>query len=211
MAGFSSHFNRIKRNLGKIVLGKLNGLPHYFNNSFMVRSPENGCLIDGVKVARFTFIGPYVTMGPNVKKIGGFCSVAQGAVIGGNIHPLKQLSTSALFYAKRWGHVDFTKDNEFNIKETIIEHDVWVGSNAIIMPGVTLGTGCVVAAGAVVTKNVAPFHIVAGIPAKVINTRFAPNTVKEILVSQWWDYKLGDAMAYYSRFKTREEGEEGLT
>lgn len=65
-------------------------------------------------------------------------------------------------------------------------HDVWIGGEAIIKRGVNLGDGCVVAAGAVVTKHVPPYAIVAGGPAKIIRCRFEPEIIERIIASEWW-------------------------
>lgn len=195
-------FSRIKSNLGKIFIGELNGLPHFFNKGHLLRTKKNGYQKGSLSIGSYTFIGPYVSIGPNSRCIGNFCSIAQGAVIGGNIHPINELSTSAIFYAERWGQVAFTLDDELNNRPTIIEHDVWIGNNAIIMPGVTLGTGCVVGAGAIVTKDVKPFDIVVGVPAKTLKKRFDNATGEKILESHWWEYEIKEALNYYNQFKT---------
>ena len=69
-----------------------------------------------------------------------------------------------------------------------IGNDVWIGRNAIIMDGVTVGTGAIVGAAAVVTKDVPPYAIVAGVPARIIRYRFDEGTVKRLLANRWWDY-----------------------
>ena len=69
-----------------------------------------------------------------------------------------------------------------------IGHDVWIGYGAIIMDGVTVGTGAIVGAAAVVTKDVPPYAIVAGVPARIIRYRFDENTIKRLLESRWWDF-----------------------
>ena len=69
-----------------------------------------------------------------------------------------------------------------------IGHDVWIGYGAIIMDGVTIGTGAVVAAAAVVTKDVPPYAIVAGVPARIIRYRFDDDTIRRLLESRWWDF-----------------------
>ena len=78
--------------------------------------------------------------------------------------------------------IEFVTDR----KSIVIGHDVWIGSRATIMAGVKVGTGAVVAAGAIVTKDVQPYTIVAGVPAKIIRSRFDADTVERLLNSAWW-------------------------
>ena len=78
-------------------------------------------------------------------------------------------------------------------KECIIEHDVWIGANAIVLRGVRVGTGSVIGAGAVVTKDVPEFAVVVGVPAKIIKFRFDIEKQKVILLSKWWEKNKDEA------------------
>ncbi len=69
-----------------------------------------------------------------------------------------------------------------------VGHDVWIGHNATLLPGVTVGNGAVIAAGAVVTRDVGPYAIVAGVPAKKIKMRFEPGLIGAIEAVKWWDW-----------------------
>jgi phosphonate metabolism protein (transferase hexapeptide repeat family) len=69
-----------------------------------------------------------------------------------------------------------------------VGHDVWIGHAAIVMPGVSIGTGAVVGSGAVVTKDVAPYQIVVGVPARPIRLRFAPDVIERLLAIAWWEW-----------------------
>ena len=71
--------------------------------------------------------------------------------------------------------------------DTVIGNDVWIGQNAVILPGVTIGRHCVVAAGAVVTKDVPPYAIVGGIPARIIRYRFSDEQIARLEESKWWE------------------------
>ncbi len=88
--------------------------------------------------------------------------------------------------------------NDDHRVETTTGHDVWIGTRAIILSGVTVGHGAVIGAGAIVTKNVPPYAIVAGVPAISRRMRFPPDIVSRLLQLKWWDYhltreQLGDA------------------
>lgn len=120
--------------------------------------------------------------------IGSFCSIANGVIIGGGAHPIDWVSTSPVFYFGR----DSVKTKFSNYKRrspllTNIGNDVWIGQNAIIKQGVEVGNGAIIGMGSVVTKNVEPFTIVAGNPAKVIRKRFDDLLITELLETKWWD------------------------
>ena len=76
--------------------------------------------------------------------------------------------------------------------DPVIKHDVWIGMSAAIMPGLTIGTGAVVAARSVVTRSVKPYEIVGGNPARVIKMRFPEEIVARLLASKWWEYRFTD-------------------
>ncbi|WP_426668526.1 DapH/DapD/GlmU-related protein [Mucilaginibacter sp. McL0603] len=105
------------------------------------------------------------------------------------MHKLDGASTHPAFYLRNTPLLKkYSNQDEFTTaKQTLIGHDVWIGENAIVLDGVNIGTGAVVAAGAVVTKDVAPYTIVGGVPAKIIKTRFSGSEIDCILNSKWWD------------------------
>jgi acetyltransferase-like isoleucine patch superfamily enzyme len=120
--------------------------------------------------------------------VGSFCSIANGVSVGGGVHPLDWVSTSPVFY---WGRdsvkAKFSVHRRPPPLRTKIGHDVWIGERAIIKAGVVIGTGAVVGMGAVVTKDVAPYAIVAGVPASRIRDRFDEETIRLLLQSRWWE------------------------
>ncbi|NDV97574.1 antibiotic acetyltransferase [Dysgonomonas sp. 521] len=135
--------------------------------------------------------------------IGKFCSITCGAkfIFNSANHTLKSLSnyTFPLFYDE-WdlekAHVTDAWDNKGDI---IIGNDVWIGYDAIIMAGVHIGDGAVIGTRAVVTKDVAPYTIVGGVPAKEIRKRFDEEIIAELLKLQWWDWpvdKIREAIPY---------------
>ncbi len=123
-------------------------------------------------------------------QIGRYCSFAAGVCIFNGNHPLDHLSMHPFFYNHKLGIVD----TETIIRRKIeIGHDVWIGRNVIITPSVKkIGNGVAVGAGAVVTRDVPDFAVVAGNPAKIIKYRFSPETIDVINRSQWWLKDIGE-------------------
>ena len=123
--------------------------------------------------------------------IGKFCSIACGAkfLFNSANHTLNSLSnyTFPIFF-EEWnldkGDVTSAWDNKGDI---VIGNDVWIGSRATILEGVNIGDGVVVAAGAVVTKDVPPYAIVGGVPARIIRYRFDEETIQNLLKMKWWE------------------------
>jgi acetyltransferase-like isoleucine patch superfamily enzyme len=135
-------------------------------------------------------------------RIGKFCSIASGVSIGPGIHKMNGVSTHPAFYLKNTPlKKTFSNYDSINSsKTTIIGHDVWIAERAILVDGVSIGTGAIIAAGAVVTKDVEPYAIVGGIPAKHIKYRFEENERKLLLASKWWDLPEEWLMNNYSLF-----------
>ncbi|NWG75232.1 MAG: chloramphenicol acetyltransferase [Rubrivivax sp.] len=125
-------------------------------------------------------------------RIGRFCSIAAHTRINPGNHPTWRAAQHHFSYRSRHYRLAEDDDQDFfawrRSHPVILDHDVWVGHGAIILPGVTVGSGAVVAAGAVVTKAVAPFTVVAGVPARVIRARFDERTVSALLEISWWDW-----------------------
>ena len=124
--------------------------------------------------------------------IGNFCSIACGAkfIFNSSNHTLSSLSTYPFpIFFEEWGLdkkcVTKAWDNKGDI---IIGNDVWVGYNAIILSGVTIGDGAIIGTGAVVTKDVPAYTIVGGIPAKIIRKRFDDQTIQTLLKIKWWNW-----------------------
>jgi acetyltransferase-like isoleucine patch superfamily enzyme len=141
-------------------------------------------------------------VGPGMR-IGRYCSIGKGLVIPGTRHPHEWVTTSNVTYAKGGAIIDaYLKDNpggldpksitEFQRRLPVIGNDVWIAQNVTINKGVTIGDGAVVASNSVVTKDVAPYTIVGGNPAKVIKARFHPDIVAAMQELRWWDYEPKD-------------------
>lgn len=122
-------------------------------------------------------------------KIGNFCSIADNVLIGLGNHPIDWVSTSPAFY---YGKDSIPKElakNVFKANDTVtmIGNDVWIGARSAVKQGVEIGDGAIVGMGSVVTKNVPPYAIVAGVPAKVIGYRFDEEIRIKLHESKWWD------------------------
>lgn len=121
--------------------------------------------------------------------IGRYCSIARTAFAANINHPLNYKCMHGLFFNPDLGLCD--KDMEYNPLE--IGNDVWLGHNSIIMPHVTcIGDGSVVAAGAVVNKNVPPYAVVVGNPARIVRYRFSKETIDKLLAEKWWERPLDE-------------------
>ena len=152
--------------------------------------------IGGSNIGRCTYIGQNCTL-INCK-IGRFCSIAENVKVISSTHPTHTyISTSPCFFSvnKQCG-ISFTEKNCFkeNLSiegyNIIIENDVWIGSNVTIMGGIKIGNGAIIAMGAVVTKDVPPYAIVGGVPAKIIRYRFTQEEIEKLLKIKWWDKQL---------------------
>ncbi len=125
--------------------------------------------------------------------IGKFCSIAAHTRINPGNHPMQRASQSHFTYRASAYFDDAEDDAEFfawrRSTPVTIGHDVWIGHGAIILPGRSIGTGAVVAGGAIVTKDVAPYTIVAGNPARPIRPRFPAEIAERLLALAWWDWE----------------------
>jgi acetyltransferase-like isoleucine patch superfamily enzyme len=123
-------------------------------------------------------------------RIGRFTSIGPQFGCGYGDHPVGLLSTSPVFYStrKQCGVSFATSDGFQEQKASEIGHDVWVGARVFLRAGTAIGHGAVVAAGAVVVKDVPPYAVVGGVPARVIRYRFPEAVVERLLELRWWDW-----------------------
>ena len=125
-------------------------------------------------------------------QIGKFCSVACGAkfLFNSANHTLSSLSTYPFpLFFEEWGLEKKDVTNAWDNKgDIVIGNDVWIGYEAVILAGVTIGDGAIIGTRAVVTKNVPPYTIVGGVPAKPIKKRFSEETISALLEIQWWNW-----------------------
>lgn len=152
------------------------------------------CIIYADAVISRSHIGDYSYVGGNshiqYAEIGKFCSIGPEVRIGLGKHPLHLKSTHPGFYdidSSYYGITPEYNNPEPEYEKITVGNDVWIGCRAMILDGVTIGDGAIIAAGAVVTKDVPPYAIVGGVPAKIIKYRFQPEKIEELLESEWWN------------------------
>lgn len=150
-----------------------------------------------------TIVGSYSYIANNNNiincKIGRYCSVGPYSMIGLGKHPTDRFSTSPIFYSSNnaFGIKIIEEHNYEEFSNIEIGNDVWIGAKVTILDGIKIGDGAICAAGAVVTKDVPPFAIVAGVPARVIKYRFENNIIELLKDSKWWEKDI----EYLSKYK----------
>ena len=122
--------------------------------------------------------------------VGRFTSIGPGFVCGYGEHPTNFVTTSPVFYStRRQCGVSFTETDHYDEQRpTTIGNDVWIGARVFVRDGVKIGHGALIAAGAVVTKDVPDYAMMGGVPAKLIRYRFPEDVVRELLEIQWWNW-----------------------
>ena len=178
---------KIKYLISKLI--KKSRLSSVKNSSIHSSSKiESGTLFVNSSMNKHSFCG-YDNEIINTK-IGSFCSIGNHVKIGGGEHPYSWVSTSPVFYKGRDSvKAKFSEFDRDEIRTTFIGNDVWIGQNSLIKQGINIGHGAIIGMGSVVTKDVEPYSIVAGVPAKKIKLRFSEDLISKLIKSKWWDLK----------------------
>ncbi|MEO1312664.1 MAG: DapH/DapD/GlmU-related protein [Pseudomonadota bacterium] len=149
-----------------------------------------GSIIGHSEIGDYSYCDRYADIAN--ARIGKFANIASFARIGPTDHPMERASLHHFLYRSAAYWDDAADDPAFfaqrHSRLTHIGHDTWIGHNAIIRPEVTIGDGAVVAAGAIVTRDVAPYTIVTGIPAKPMRRRFPEPIAERLQALAWWDW-----------------------
>jgi len=158
-------------------------------------------VLNEVKLGDFT----YIAAGTQVSKtsIGKFCSIGPGSRMGLGKHPSSTfVSTHPIFFSTlKQAQITFVENDCYKEFEAIsIANDVWVGANVIVLDGVNIANGVIVAAGSVVTKDVPPYAVIGGVPAKVIKYRFEKDEIDQLLEIKWWDKDIEYLKKNYKKF-----------
>lgn len=138
--------------------------------------------------------------------IGAFCSISDHVYIGGAEHPMDWVSMSPVFQnVKHSGPTKrFSKFDLPPVKRTVIGSDVWIGHGVTIKQGVRIGHGAVIGSNALVTKDVPPYAVVGGVPAKIIKYRFDEETIDKLLKSEWWTWPEEKIQEYADKIRDPE-------
>lgn len=152
------------------------------------------CTLSKVTMGRYSYVGAGTRITDTV--IGSFCSIGGRCGIGGGVHPTSMVSTSPTFFkghnilGKNFAEIPY--DPSLPVE---IGNDVWIGEGACIISGVKIGDGAIIGAHAVVTKNVEPYSVVVGVPAREIRKRFDEETIRQLLALKWWEWPEDKLMA----------------
>lgn len=163
-----------------------------YNTAFSIRVGRYAIIRKGSEVGPNVELGDYSYIsGPRSYVedaiIGKYCSIARQVTIGVSGHNYNWVTTSPIITSTQYSIIK-SNISEPQRERPIIGNDVWIGMNVIIMRGIKIGDGAVVAAGSVVTKDVVPYSIVGGNPARHIKYRFSPEVIERLLDICWWDW-----------------------
>tara|TARA_R110002050_G_scaffold98117_1_gene203854 strand:- start:7752 stop:8399 length:648 start_codon:yes stop_codon:yes gene_type:complete len=165
------------------------------------------CILDSVSVGDFSYINYNSII--KVTSIARFCSIGPNVVMGLGNHPSSVfVSTSPHFYLKE----NFADKDYFDqFSKVHIGNDVWIGANVTVLNGVTIGNGAIIGANSVVTKDVEPFSIVGGVPAKFIRKRFSDKEIEFLQDIAWWTKDIQWIKDNYKNFHSIKEFIDGNT
>lgn len=159
--------------------------------------------IENTDFGRFSYTGQFCFI--QNTKVGRYVNIAASVRIGPTDHPMERPTLHHFTYRPQMYSFDIEQEKEWfdhrASRVTTIGHDTWIGHGAIILPEITIGNGAVVGSGAIVTKDVPPYAIVVGVPAKIVRYRFDDETIDRLQKLKWWDWEIDKIKENYSDFK----------
>jgi acetyltransferase-like isoleucine patch superfamily enzyme len=163
-----------------------------------------GNTIIHTNIGRYSYVGKKTSIINT--NVGNFTSIASNCIIGGGKHPTDWVTTSPLFYRGRNIFKQTFSSNYFNqYDKTNIGNDVWIGSNSLIRSGVVISDGAILGMGSVLTKNIGPYEIWAGNPAKLIRKRFPDEIVNKLIQLEWWSWDINEIKNKANYFNNIDE------
>ncbi len=166
---------------------------------------EYGSSVLAEEIGDYTYINKFCLIDKNVSSIGKFCSIAYNTRIGLGGHPVDWLSTHPFAYHKNYGFVTEDRSWSDESEETIIGNDVWIGANSTILAGIKVGDGAIIGAHSLVNKDVEPYSIMVGSPARCIRYRHSDEIIKRLKEIKWWDMPKEDLVRCTSVMNDPEE------
>lgn len=202
-------------NYARLIRNKIKFQDCTIESSFLggnLNLGKNVSLANNVRTHGDSSIGSFSYVNSNTmifsSVIGNFCSIANDCKIGSIEHPIGFVSTNPF---------TFSNENIFGLpgmwesnKKTTLGNDVWVGNNVNIMAGVTIGDGVIIGAGAVVTKDLPPYSVAVGVPAKIIKYRFEEDIIEGLIETKWWNKDADQLRLLGPFFELGENGPEAL-
>ena len=163
---------------------------------------HDNCHIIKCKIGKKT----YISSNSIIKNciIGSFCSIGKEVHIGLPKHPINEFISSHPFIYTTYNLIH-NKSNFITNTSTIIGNDVWIGNRVTIIGDIEIGNGAIIAAGSIVTKNVLPYSIVGGVPAKLIKFRFDEDRITKIDEMNWWNWEDDDILNNIDDFKLNDD------
>lgn len=159
-----------------------------------------------VELGDYSYLGQRCIVGDAA--IGKFCAIAAEVRIGAPNHPMDRPSMHRFTYCPEYYDADAVRDHSFfdarKSDRVVIGNDVWIGHGVIVLPGVSVGDGAVLAAGAVVTRDVQPYTIVGGVPAKFLRERFTREIAAKLAAIGWWDWPFETIMDRLADFQSSD-------
>lgn len=174
-------------------------------------SIAGGTYINNCKFGRGTYVSTHSRLA--YTKVGRYCSIGDKVNVVLGAHPTDFVTTHPSFYYDTTSQIGYTYHlgeplynqiykypNGESFYQVVIGNDVWIGSHVLILGGVTIGDGAVIAAGGVVTHDIDPYTIVGGVPAKAIKKRFSKDVIEALLRIKWWNWSTADISERYKDF-----------